>query len=273
VHGGDAAAHGRSADPWASRQVSRQGDGETQPGQQDRGDERNQRKRDVISVGNPRRERQHRDEMGRPDAEAGRSRRHRQPYRPHIAVGPANVMKKIDRRKRGERAHQGCKRHQTKVVLADDAIVDLQHPSSLEPACSGSPGAGTVQHSGLASRMLKMLVQRAGQPLAMYSKLLTRSLKFVDAGDFGHRLTSISIVESAHARRLAASRGLAFNACSPRRDRVTERSAATADHEARRTSAVPIKPTRLVSVLARTIERDRNVRRESATLPRRRRMG
>jgi hypothetical protein len=61
-------------------------------GQQNRRDQRKKRERDVVGVGDARRERQHGDEMGGPDAEAGRGRGDAEPDRSHPAFGNAHVM-------------------------------------------------------------------------------------------------------------------------------------------------------------------------------------
>ena len=88
VHGGDAAADDRAAEPARAGQRARQRDAKTDARQNDGGDQRQQRKRDVVAARNPRREGEHGDEMGRPDAEAAGGCRHAKPNLAHLAGRP-----------------------------------------------------------------------------------------------------------------------------------------------------------------------------------------
>ena len=127
VHGGDAAADDRSAEPVCTAQRPRQGDPEPDTGEHDGGDQRQQRQRHVVAARNSRRKSEHGDEMGRPDAEPRRRRRNAQPDLPHLAGRPADMVDQIDRREGGQRADDGCEHDQTQVVFLDDASVDPEH--------------------------------------------------------------------------------------------------------------------------------------------------
>ena len=106
-------------------QRARQRNAEADAGQHDGGDQRQDRQGDVVAARNAGRERQHRDEMRRPDAEAGRRRGHGEPDVPHVAGRLADVMEQVDRGERGQRADDGREDDQPEVVLLNDAVVDL----------------------------------------------------------------------------------------------------------------------------------------------------
>ena len=127
VHGGDASADYRAAEPCAARQRARQGDAETDAGKHDGRDQRQKGKRDVVAARYPRRESEHGDEVRRPDAEPARRSRHAKPDFLHVAGRPADMVDEIDRREGGQQADDCCEHDQTQVMLLHDAIIDPEH--------------------------------------------------------------------------------------------------------------------------------------------------
>ena len=78
-------------------------------------DGRNQREEsqgDIVAARNAGRERQHCNEMRRPDTEAGRSRRDGEPDVPHMAGRLADMVKQADSCKRGQRADDRRQYHE-----------------------------------------------------------------------------------------------------------------------------------------------------------------
>ncbi len=127
VQDSDAAADDHAADPGAARQRLRQGDGKAETGQNDGGDERQNGEGDVVAARQAGRERQHGDEVGRPDAEPGGDGGDREPDIADLAGRLADVMEQRDRRDRCEQAYDGREADEPEVMRVDDAAVDLEH--------------------------------------------------------------------------------------------------------------------------------------------------
>jgi hypothetical protein len=99
VHGGNAAGNDGAADPRTMAPARGQRHREPHGCQRYRRDQRQQRQQDIISAWDPRREGEHRDEMRRPDAEAGGNGGYRQPHASHLTASFPCMAKQIDRGK------------------------------------------------------------------------------------------------------------------------------------------------------------------------------
>ncbi len=99
VHRCDAAGDDGAADPRPVAPVRGQRHAKPHGGQRYRRDQRHDGQDDIVAARDPRRECEHRDEVRRPDAEAGGNGRYRQPHVPHLAAGFPGVAKQIDRGK------------------------------------------------------------------------------------------------------------------------------------------------------------------------------
>ena len=133
VHRGNGRADDGAAQPRAHPDRRRR-DGEARAGQQDRGNQREARERDIVGVGDARRERQHGDEMRRPDPEAGRRRGNGEPHQSHAAGGPLYVMEQADGRYRGKGADRHRQADEAQVVFGGDAVQYFQE----RPHCACS---------------------------------------------------------------------------------------------------------------------------------------
>ena len=127
VHRGDAAGDDRAADPRSVPPVRNQGNRQADRGHKDGDDQRQDGQADIVAAGKARVEGQHRDEMRRPDAEAGRDRGDHNPDRAHVAGRSARMAQQVDRRQRRQDANEGRQPDQPEVVGVGDAIIDFQH--------------------------------------------------------------------------------------------------------------------------------------------------
>jgi hypothetical protein len=127
VHCRDAAGDDGAADPRAVAPVRNQRNVQADAGQENGGDQRQDGQADIIAARNSRRECQHRDEVGRPDAEAGRDRGDGKPQHPHTAGRFTRVPEQVDRGQGGQHANERGKADQPQIVLMSDAVVDFQH--------------------------------------------------------------------------------------------------------------------------------------------------
>jgi hypothetical protein len=127
MHRHDAGTDDRTADPGCRPTLRIDRDRQAGGGRHDRDDQGEDGQRNVVGGRQRRGERQHGNEMGRPDAKPRRRRGDDEPGETHASARSAHVVEQADRRERGERANRCCQTDETKVVLGDDAIVDGQH--------------------------------------------------------------------------------------------------------------------------------------------------
>jgi hypothetical protein len=97
MHGCDTAPHHGAADPSSRRPIRRHGDGQARAGQHDRGNQGENRQRDVVGARKSRCERQHGNEVGCPDSKPRRCRRDDEPSETHAPARYAHVVEQANR--------------------------------------------------------------------------------------------------------------------------------------------------------------------------------
>ena len=125
VHRRDATRDDGAAKPRPVTPVRNDRDREARASQQNSGDQRHSRQGDVVAARDPRRERQHGDEMRGPDTEAGGDRRHREPDAAHVAHRSARMTQQVDGRERRQRTNNGGEHHKPQVVGVGDATINF----------------------------------------------------------------------------------------------------------------------------------------------------
>ena len=139
VHDGNAAADNRSAKPGCAGKF-RKRNRKTNSRQDDGCNERKESEAEIVAGRNARGERQHGDEMRRPDAEAGRGCRHGEPRIANKTGRLAHIVQQRNGCKRRERANDRSQNNEPEVVLVHNAIVNGQHVVPTNRVRARPPG-------------------------------------------------------------------------------------------------------------------------------------
>ena len=127
MHRGYAAADHSAAEPRTEPPSRQHRYSETCCGQKDCRRKRQGRQCDVVAARNSGRVSQHRDEVRRPDTEAGRDGRNSKPDRTHLLRGMTCVAQQTDRSERGQSTDDSREPHEPQIMGGGDTVVDLEH--------------------------------------------------------------------------------------------------------------------------------------------------